>query len=168
MTAPTPISLTGYLGADREIRLTRTRTKTLRIFNPGAECYDETEITTRPREYVRLSLATHRRVNGEWETTWHQLVVWNADRRERFHIRLARKGNKVTVTGHYETFRYTGADGQEREMTRFIVESFHLWPGKRTRPQALKRPARSTRHLGTILGSFCPLKRPGQRLTTAF
>jgi single-stranded DNA-binding protein len=168
MTTPTTMTLTGYLGADRELRLTRTRTKTLRIFNPGAECYDETEITTRPREYVRLSLATHRRVNGEWETTWHQLVVWNADRMENFHILLSRKGHKVTVTGHYETFRFTGDDGQQREMTRFIVEGFHLWPDKRTRPQSLRRPARKTRHLGTILGAFCPLNRPGRPHATAF
>ena len=45
---------------------------------------------------------------------------------------------------------------------RFISGSFDLWPDKRTRLQALKRPARSTRHLGTILGAFCPLKRPGR------
>lgn len=159
MTTPTTITLTGYLGADREIRLTRTRTRTLSILNPVAECHDETEITTRPREYARLSLATHRRVNGQWETTWHQLVVWNADRMENFQVRMARKGQKVTVTGHYETFRYTGEDGEERELTRFIVESFHLWPDKKTRPQALRRRAASTRHLGTILGAFCPIQR---------
>lgn len=26
-------------------------------------------------------------------------------------------GNKVTFTGHYEAFRYTGAEGRERELT---------------------------------------------------
>ena len=139
----TTLTLTGYLGGDREIRDTRTRTKTIRVKNPVAECFDEAEVTTRSREYARLSLATHRRVEGQWQTTWHQLVVWNVDRMEHFNVRMARKGEKVTVTGHQESYEFIGEDGRPRTIERFIVESFHRWPDKRTRPQMLRqRPGR--------------------------
>lgn len=139
----TTLTLTGYLGGDREIRTTRTRTMTMSVRNPVAECFDEMEITTRPREYARLSLATHRRVNGQWQTTWHQLVVWNVDRMEHFNVRMARKGQKCTVTGHFETYSYIDEEGHPREIERFIVETFRRWPDKRTRPQMDRcRPGR--------------------------
>lgn len=158
MTIPTPTTLTGYLGADREIRLTRPRTRTGTRYNPVAQCKDPYELTPPPREYARMSLATHHREGRRWITTWHQLVVWDVTRPDRFAARLGRKGDKVTVRGKPRTYRFTGNDGAPRTIHRFEVEAFYLWPDKKTRPRALRQRPR-TRHLGTILGSFSPIQR---------
>lgn len=138
-------TLTGYLGGDPEKRDTEPRTEIQLRFNPIAECHDEIEYTTRSRQYLRLSLATHRRnTQGKWQTTWHQLVLWSSDRLEHLNARLARKGDKVTVQGHEQTYTYIDKEtGQERQITRFIITSLHRWPDKRTRPQMLRRHAHS-------------------------
>jgi len=134
-------TLTGYLGGDPETRSTQSRTETQLRFNPVAECHDEIEYTTRSRQYLRLSLATHRRdAQGEWQTTWHQLVLWSSDRLEHVNTRLARKGDKVTVTGYEQTYSYIDKDdGTEREITRIVITSLHRWRDKRTPPQMLRR-----------------------------
>jgi hypothetical protein len=52
------------------------RTITARRLNRVARMYELYEYRTRSRDYLVLSLATHDR----GKTTWHRLVVWNADR----------------------------------------------------------------------------------------
>ena len=116
------LTLTGYIGSDREIRLKPGATRTATFWNPVAECYEEREVTLPPREYARLSLATHEWQGGRRTTTWHQLAVWNIERPEFFSVRLARKGDRVQVRGYHKTF--TGNDG--REHTHFIVTAYKL------------------------------------------
>lgn len=104
------ITLTGYLGRDRTIRDTRPRTRTVMIYDPAFH----TEVPrtfTRTSEYAVLSLATHE---GR-ETTWHRLIAFDLDTFSS--LRLARKGDRVRVTGRRETFR--GID-------QVVVESFEL------------------------------------------
>ena len=118
----TTITLTGYLGRDREIRDTAPRTLTMERFNEIAEMPEEYDVTVRSREYALLSLATHEGRNGSRRTVWHRLIAWNVDRMDRMPVRLARKGDLVRVTGRRETFRFTDDDGQEQEVNQVVVE----------------------------------------------
>jgi single-stranded DNA-binding protein len=114
------VTLTGYLGKDREDRQTKERTRIATYTNEIAEMTEEYEVTVRPRDYLVLSLATHR--NGQ--TTWNRLIVWSPERTGLSHVRLGRKGDLVKVTGRPESFRYTAADGTQREVSQIVVVSY--------------------------------------------
>lgn len=126
-TAPIQVILTGYLGRDREIRHTRSRT----IERDGCQRSDAeheyvippSSFTTRSKEYIVLSVATHHGRNGKAFTKWHRLIVWNVDRAGILHpARLCRKGTKVRVTGRSETF--TTEDG--RTIAQIVVTNLEL------------------------------------------
>ncbi len=118
------VELTGYLGCDPRIRLTRPkifrllpsqRPHDLHLFCYGphrplpdpeddlpVEAAAEIEITRPPRDYAALSVATQH--GGQ--TVWHQLRAFNIDPdhpqtryRELFAVRLARKGDRVHLIG---------------------------------------------------------------------
>jgi single-stranded DNA-binding protein len=116
------ITLIGYLGKDREVRQTRERTRIATFHNIVAEMTEEYEVTIRPRDFVVLSLATHE---GP-KTIWHRLVAWSPERNGLSNMRLARKGDKVEVTGRPETFTYPGADGLPRTIAQIVVERFRI------------------------------------------
>lgn len=119
------ITLTGFLGSDREIRFTQGRTRTATRYNEIAEMEEEYEVTTSGREYAVLSLATQQLVAGQWKTVWLRLIVWNLGQgMQWWNVRLARKGDRVRVTGRLETSRFTGDDGAERELTQVVVETY--------------------------------------------
>src|SRR5580693_576617 len=116
------ITLIGYLGKNREIRQTRERVRTEAFYNSVAEMTERYDVTIRPRDFVVLSLATHERR----EPTWHRLVAWSPERNGLSNMRLARKGDKVQVTGRRESFTYTGADGIPRTIYQVVVETFRI------------------------------------------
>jgi len=125
--APIRVILEGYIGRDREIRHTRSRT----IEHDGCQRSDAeheyvippSSFTTRSKEYIVLSIATHHRNRRESFTKWHRLIVWNVDRAGILHpARLCRKGTKVRVIGQRETF--TTEDG--RTVEQIIVQDLEL------------------------------------------
>lgn len=132
----TTLTLTGYLGADREIRTTRERTGTARHYNPVIDDWEEHDWSASGRSYARLSLATHKKTASGWQSAWHQLVVWNVDAMDRVNVRLARKGDRVRITGRPEVFTYTDETGTERKLHRVIVETYELLQPKVTREAA--------------------------------
>lgn len=132
----TTLTLTGYLGADREIRSTRQRTGTGSRYNPVIDDWEAYDYTTTSRSYARLSLAARKKTASGWETTWHQLVVWDADGMDRVNVRIARKGDRVRITGRPEVFTYTDEAGTERQLHRIIVDTFQLLQPKVTREAA--------------------------------
>ena len=121
----TAVTLTGYLGQNRQIRETKERTYTAFVpttfeFHHADEIHhdevaflDLGDFTVPSREYALLSLATHRWQAGEQTTTWHRIVVWNLDRHEHLPVRLSRKGDRVRITGRPTTF--TTRDGRKIE-----------------------------------------------------
>jgi single-stranded DNA-binding protein len=112
------ITLTGYLGRDRQIRETQGRDVLRREpptrleFHLGDfKRYEEYlqdsgwyEATTPSREYAILALATSQWKDGKDQTTWYRVVVWNPDRDHR-NVRLCRKGDRVKITGRKSSFR---------------------------------------------------------------
>ncbi|MDP9120131.1 MAG: single-stranded DNA-binding protein [Acidobacteriota bacterium] len=120
---PKPVTLIGNLGKDRIERYTRARTYTAMVPDPILDGeLVEREFTTRPRPYLKLSLATHGRT-----TTWHDLIVWSPDHSTPVQAAyLARKGDKVRVTGHFENFEFETEAGETRSGCHFVVQSFNF------------------------------------------
>jgi single-stranded DNA-binding protein len=138
------VTLTGYLGNDPAIGETEPRTWTRYTTNccklrlgdnvqpdDFALLDGEEDVTAPAREYAVLNLATHQQIAGRRRTTWHRIVVWNADRTEHRAVRLSRKGDQVRVTGRPSWFK--SRDGRKvkqiqldrleilRSKPRFIV-----------------------------------------------
>ncbi len=141
------IELTGYLGCDPRIRQTKPKTfklsasqrphDTFRFcYGPGwpmpdpegelpIECDAEIEITRSPRQFAALSVATHHC----GQTVWHQLRAFNIDPdhpqtryRELYAVRLARKGDRVQLTGRVESWQTPDGD-----LFRYLdLESFRI------------------------------------------
>ena len=122
----TLITIIGHLGRDREIRTTRQRTYTARYYDSVAEQWTESEVTPPTREYALLSLAADERKSGRRETKWHRVICWNTERTRATGVQLARRGDKVQITGYQETFRWKDAEGQMREIKQLILDSFEL------------------------------------------
>ena len=73
---------------------------------------------------ARFSLATHenyRDKDGNWQknTEWHNVVVWRelAERVEK----MLKKGMLAYVEGKISYRKYTGQDGQERNITDIVA-----------------------------------------------
>src|SRR5258708_7469652 len=81
------------------------------------------EFTTRPRDFIVVSLATH---DDKGEATWHRLVAWNGDQLCHRNLRFAGKGDRVKVQVRRETFVYTDDDGTERKLRQLIVLRFRV------------------------------------------
>ena len=141
MTTPT-LTLTGFLGGDREIRWTEERTTTRTRWNEVAEMDEEYEVTTPARAYAVLSLAMQQQVSGRWQTVWHRLLVWDVyQTMATVPVWIARKGDQVRVTGHLETATFAGRDSRPRTVTQLIVESFSILQSRTCRQQGY-RPRR--------------------------
>ncbi len=154
------VELTGYLGCDPRIRLTQPKTFKLspsqRPHDAFLHCYGphrpvpdpegdlpidcdvEIEITRPPRQFAALSVAT--RHGGE--TVWHQLRAFNIDPdhpqtryRDLYAVRLARKGDRVHVTGRIASWRIPDPDDPADDLFWYIdVESFRILSLKRRAP----------------------------------
>ncbi len=120
------ITLTGYLGGDREIRETRERSYTARRYESLTDELVEHEVTVPSRDYIRFSLATHRKVNGSWQTLWHRVICWNAGRVANRPVRLLRKGDRVRVTGRLEEYSYTATNGEQRTARHLILDKLQI------------------------------------------
>jgi len=124
------VTLTGYLGRDREIKATRTRTFEV----PEREHFGDDdfsfllpprEVTAGGHEFVVLSLATHERVDGKWTTRWHRLVAWNTERPALHPARLCRKGDKVRITGRRDSFTYE-RDGETHTIHQIVLDDLTI------------------------------------------
>ena len=77
----------------------------------------------------RFSLATNENnkdKDGNWQklTEWHNVVVWR-DSAERAEKQL-KKGMMVYVEGKISYRKYTDKDGQEKNVTDIVANSFRL------------------------------------------
>ncbi|MCB9344159.1 MAG: single-stranded DNA-binding protein [Saprospiraceae bacterium] len=77
----------------------------------------------------RFSLATNENYkdkDGNWQklTEWHNIVVWRdaAERAEK----LLKKGMMVYVEGKISYRKYTDKDGQERNVTDIVANTYRI------------------------------------------
>ena len=154
------VELTGYLGCDPRIRLTKEKTF---VLSPSQRPHDvhlfqygphrprtdpkdelpiaadaEIEITRPPREYAALSVAT----NYGGQTVWHQLRAFNIDRghpgsryHELYAVRLARKGDRVHVAGRPACWRPPKDENEDEKKDFYYLKvlSFRILATKRKR-----------------------------------
>ena len=121
MSNPTT-TLIGFLGKDRETRVTRERTYTKTVHNKVIDGEEEIEVFVPSRTYMKLSLATHERSASGPVTRWHDLIVWSPSP----EASLARKGDQIQVTGRREEYEFETAEGETRTGLHFVVQSFQI------------------------------------------
>ena len=127
-------TLIGYLGRPAETRDTATRIVEYEYDNTVAEMVETFEYETRSREYAVFSVATHSGHGASRTTTWNRCIVWNSDRLEHRGLRMARAGERVAVTGRWETYTYTDQDGTEHTLRQLVVQDFKVI-GRKPAPQ---------------------------------
>jgi single-strand DNA-binding protein len=102
----------------------------------------------------RFSLATNENYkdkDGNWQkqTEWHNVVVWR-EQAERAEKQL-KKGMMVFVEGKISYRKYTGQDGNERNVTDIVASQFRMLErlegsggGSDSRFPNTEQPARNT------------------------
>lgn len=58
------------------------------------------------------------------ETTWHQVTAWEG--RDMPDLNTIIKGAPVHVTGRLRTFKYTNAEGQERQLYEVVANRIRV------------------------------------------
>jgi len=117
--------LVGNLGKDPEVRFTNTQKKV-----------------------ATFSVATSEKRQGQEQTTWHNVVVWEklADICEQF----LKKGSKVYIQGRTNHREYTDRDGNKKDITEVIANEMRMLSprtagsdsaGQQSRPTQQQRPA---------------------------
>ena len=57
-------------------------------------------------------------------TTWHQITAWEG--RDMPDLGIITKGTQLNVTGRLRTFKYTNAEGQERQLYEVVANKIRL------------------------------------------
>ena len=58
------------------------------------------------------------------ETTWHQVTAWEG--RDMPDLSRITKGMQLNVTGRLRTFKYTNAEGQERQLYEVVANKIRI------------------------------------------
>ena len=103
------VILIGRLGKDPESRFTQTNT-----------------------QVVNFSMATSKKVKGEEQTEWHNVVTFakTAEIAERY----LKKGALVCIEGSIQTSKYE-KDGQTRYSTQIICDRLQMLGPKDEKPE---------------------------------
>lgn len=86
------------------------------------------------KSYVRVSLATHKRVTGEsgerrTETQWHKVTIWGKN--AEIVSTHCLKGSPLMIEGHLSPFR-SELDGRMTSHVAIVAENIQLIPGARS------------------------------------
>jgi len=101
MSSHNAVTLVGNLGRDPEVRQTKAGDS-----------------------WATFSIATSRKVKGEDQTQWHNVVCWDNMLVDKVIQPYLKKGGKVLITGMIEYRKYTGGDGSERNATDIVMHRF--------------------------------------------
>jgi single-stranded DNA-binding protein len=105
-------SLYGNLGGDPEPRTIPAKSGTAMVYDPILDDVVEREYEFSERNFLTLSIATGG--YGDLPLRWIYCVDW-----EGLAFRL-RKGDRVKLTGYFETRTYK-KDGDTKTMRQFVV-----------------------------------------------
>ena len=113
------VILIGRLGKDPESRFTQSNT-----------------------QVVNFSMATSKKVKGEEQTEWHNIVTFSktAEIAEKYLT----KGSLVCIEGSIQTSKYE-KDGQTRYSTQIICDRLEMLGGKDDIPA--KEPANTVKNI---------------------
>ena len=77
------------------------------------------------KRVAKLSLATnYYRRDGQSETHWHQLVLWN--KQAELAEKYLDKGSQIAIEGRLANRFYTDKDGVKRYVTEIVVSELML------------------------------------------
>ena len=144
-TNPRIHTFEGFLGGDCEIRWTEARTEIRTVYNEIIEGEEEVLVTIPARAFAALSLAVQRPRGGKWVTKWIQLRIWDVYRtQEWMNARIAKKGDRVRVTGTWRSRSTRDAKGEEKKHFHFEVKTFERLEPKVMREHGLRRTVART------------------------
>ncbi len=101
MSSYNSVTLVGNLGRDPEVRKTKTGDS-----------------------WATFSLATSRKVKGEEQTQWHNVVCWDGMLVDKVIEPYVTKGSKILIEGMIEYRKYQGNDGSEKSATDIVMHRF--------------------------------------------
>lgn len=96
--------------------------KLILIGNLGAD--PETRVTTSGLTVTNLRVATTERHNGNDDTEWHQVVLF--DKQAEVARDYLRKGSKVAIEGRIQTEKWTDKEGRDRYTTKVLAHRMEL------------------------------------------
>jgi hypothetical protein len=118
------VTLTGRLTRSRIVGTTREKTIELPAHHVSTDWQEyhtpAREFTAAGREYALLYLLVARRVGHGWRRDVRRVVVWNLDRGPLHPARLARKGDKVRITGYPDAFDFE-RDGETHRVEQIVL-----------------------------------------------
>lgn len=121
--------LIGNVGSDPEIRHTKSGTSV-----------------------ATVRLATTRKVNGQSETQWHSLVIW--DKLAEIAEKYVSKGDKLSVIGEITYRKWQDKNtGQDRYSTEINVRELELLGGSR-RDESEEHAPRQPQKFGQDFDDF--------------
>lgn len=93
----------------------------------------EMKFSRNGKPYVRLSLATHRRLKSlegppRRETQWHQVILWG--RNAEIASSFCEKGAPIYIEGHLEPYERE-ENGRRSTQVAIVAEHIHFIPGRR-------------------------------------
>jgi single-stranded DNA-binding protein len=116
-TTQDTFSLYGNLGGDPETHSIPAKTGTRKYYDPIIDELVEREFDLPERNFLTFSLATGG--YGDKPIRWHYCVDWEG---EAFRLR---KGDKVKLTGYFQTRTYQ-KDGETKTLRQFVVVNIEV------------------------------------------
>lgn len=98
--------IVGRLGRDPEARTTQAGMKTVSFSVATSETWNDKATGERKEK-----------------TQWHRIVIFN-ERTAEVAEKYLKKGSMVYIEGQIESRKYTGPDGQEKEITEIVIGRF--------------------------------------------
>lgn len=87
----------------------------------------ESRFTQNNMQVVNFSVATSKKVKGEEQTEWHNIVTF--DKTAQIAEQYLTKGSLVCIEGFIQTSKYE-KDGQTRYSTQIICDRLQMLGGK--------------------------------------
>lgn len=112
------VTLYGNLGKDPETRTLQPSSGTYGHYDPIIDEIVELPYTREAREFLIFSLAVQKK--GMTEPRWIPCVDWES------LCHLYRKGDRLRLTGYFQTRTYTDKHQQQKQIRQFVVQTANL------------------------------------------
>lgn len=100
----------------------------------------ETRSTQSGMQVATFSLATSKKIKGEQQTCWHNLVAF--DKTAEILTRYVSKGDQLLVMGEINNRSYEDKSGQKKYVSEVIINEFHFIGDKKDSARDERRDTR--------------------------
>lgn len=84
----------------------------------------EMRTTNSGKVVVNFTLATDIKINGEKQTTWHNITVWG--KMGEIMYKYLKKGREILLDGRIQNRSYEDAEGNKKYISEVIVNNFEF------------------------------------------